>query len=125
MLLFPHGEHGWHFDIQSLSSNENLNSHRVSQSHYYAYCLHSRPNEFSTILHGGQLFQEFLVDKFASIDQNRLQYLRMNQDKIRASLYSGLEDTVNATDESIDLNQLGRRIILPSSYIGGARCYEA
>ena len=120
VLLFPHGEHGWYFDIQSLSSNENSNSHRVSQSRYYAYRLHSRPNEFSTILHGGRLFQEFLVDKFASIDQNRLQYLRMNQDKIRASLYSGLEDTVNATDESIDRNQLGRRIILPSSYIGGA-----
>lgn len=69
-LLFPYGEHGWHYDIRLLSSTENSNSRRVSQSRYYAYRIHSRPNEFSTILHGGRLFQEFLVDKFAGIDQN-------------------------------------------------------
>ena len=117
VLLFPYGEHGWHYDSHSLSST----SHKVSQSRYYAYRLHSRLNEFSTILRGGRLFQEFLVDKFAGIDQNRLRYLRTNQDRIRATLYSGLEDTVNAADESVDLNQLGRRVILPSSYIGGTR----
>jgi hypothetical protein len=71
VLLFPYGEHGWHYDSQSLSST----SPKVSQSRYYAYRLHSRLNEFSTILHGRRLFQEFLVDKFAGIDQNRLRYL--------------------------------------------------
>lgn len=121
VLLFPYGEHGWHYDVQSLSSGNQPASRKVSQSRYYAYRFHSRPNEFSTILRGGRLFQEFLVDKFAGIDQSRLRYLRLNQDKIRATLYSGLEDAINTADETVDLNQLGRRIILPSSYIGGAR----
>lgn len=74
-----------------------------------------------TILHGGRLLQEFIVDKFAGINQNWLRYLQTNQDKIRATLYSGLEDAVNTGDENIDLNQLGQHIILPSSYIGGAQ----
>lgn len=60
------------------------------------------------------------MDTFAISDQNRLTYLRLNQGKLRASLYSGLEDSVaSAGDDNVDLHELGQRYILPSSYTGG------
>jgi hypothetical protein len=32
VLLFPHGEHGWHYSIRSLSLDSVSESHKVSQS---------------------------------------------------------------------------------------------
>jgi len=34
-------------------------------------------------------------------------------------MLSGLEDAISSSDDHVDLTQLGERIILPSSYIGG------
>lgn len=59
-----------------------------------------------------------MVDMWAAADQNQLQYLHANQSKLQAALYSGLEDAVSAANDNIDLNQLGQRFILPSSYTG-------
>ncbi|KZP22144.1 hypothetical protein FIBSPDRAFT_1018870, partial [Athelia psychrophila] len=120
VLLFPHGEDGWHWDLR-MHDPEKEQPRRVSQIRHCAYRIHARPNDFNTILRGGRLFQQYMVDMWASADQNRLNFLRNNQGMIRASLYSGLEDAVHAADRQIDLNELGRRFILPSSYTGGPR----
>lgn len=71
-------------------------------------------------MRGGWLFQEYLCDTWAMIDQDRLQWLRHNQKKLRVEVYKGLaSDAVSADD--LDLMMLGKRIVLPSTYIGGAR----
>jgi hypothetical protein len=57
---------------------------------------------------------------WAATDQQRLSFLRNNQGVLRAALYSGLEDAVEADDEA-DLNEIGQRVVLPSSYVGGPR----
>ncbi|TDL14451.1 hypothetical protein BD410DRAFT_702923, partial [Rickenella mellea] len=120
VLLFPHGEDGWSWELrQHVSAGQQ--PRRLSQTRFYAYCIQHRENTFPTILRGGRLFQQYLVDMWASADQNRLNYLLKNQNQIRASLYSGLEDAIATADGVIDLNELGQRIILPSSYIGGPR----
>jgi len=90
----------------------------VSQLQFYAYYLHTRDNVFSTIHNSGRLFQEWLVDAFAQIENNRLQFHRMNQDKLRADLYSGLQDAILG---GADLADIGQRIILPSTFIGSPR----
>ena len=100
---------------------EEVKSRTLTQTRFYAYRLHPRPNEFSTILHAGKLLQQYIVDAWASSDQTRLNWFRMNQSKIRASLYSGLQDATASADASVNLNSIGWRTILPSSYIGGAR----
>src|SRR5215472_877489 len=69
-------------------------SNHVSQAQFYAYHLHTRDNVFSTIHHSGRLFQEWLVDAWAQIENNRLRFHRMNQGKLRAELYNGLQDAV-------------------------------
>ena len=122
-LLFPWGENGWYPELCLHDSTK-----RLTQCAYVCYYLQVRSDEFSTLLHGRRLFCRYIVDMYASVDQNRLRYLELNQNKLRASLYSGLEDAVAAGDDNMDPNQLGQRIVLPSSYIGGPRnmsqCYQ-
>ena len=113
-FFFIYGEDGYHYNLQMSPSNEN----RLSQTDYVAYRIQHRPNEFSLLLRGGRLFQQYLVDMWAAADQNRLNFLRYNQSKIRASLYKGLADAI---DHDANLEDIGQRFILPSSYTGGPR----
>jgi len=55
---------------------------------------------------------------WASADQTRLSFLRFNQGRLRATLYSGLQDWLLA-DEIGSAQDLGQHVVLPSSYIGG------
>jgi hypothetical protein len=93
-------------------------SKHVSQLQYYAYYLHNHDDIFSTIHHAGRLFQEWLVDAYAQVENNRLQFHRMNQGKLRSDLYNGLQDAILG---GADLNEFGQRVILPSSFIGSPR----
>jgi hypothetical protein len=113
-FLFIYGEDGYHHDLQISPSKQS----RLSQTDYVAYRIKNRPNEFSLLLRSGRLFQQYLVDMWAASNQNRLNYLRHHQSDIRASLYSGLADAI---DNDTDLNDIGHRFILPSSYTGGPR----
>jgi hypothetical protein len=65
------------------------------------------------------LQQQYIVDAYAAIKQNRLKYLRLNQKKLRADLYQGLQDAIAASDTSA--HAIGQRIILPSSFTVGPR----
>ena len=96
----------------------------LAQREYYAYRLHTRQGEADTLFHGGKLFQQFVVDAWAAVDQNRLNFLRKNQDLLRADIYKGLADHI-AENADADLNQLGQRFILPASYTGGTRSMRA
>lgn len=113
-LLFIYGEDGYHYSLQMSPTKDD----RLSQTDYVAYRIQHRPGEFSLLLHAGRLLQQYLVDMWAAADQNRLNYLRHHQQEIRAALYSGLVDAIN---RDLDLNNIGQRLILPSSYTGGPR----
>ena len=64
--------------------------------------------------HFGRLFQQFLVDNYVRIEKARLQFITTHQEDIRAEVYSGLVDNANS-------RQIGRSVILPSSFTGGPR----
>jgi hypothetical protein len=116
VLLFPYGEAGWYQGLKIPG-----NPRRITLLQYTAYRIHPRPHEFSTILRGCRLFQTYLVDMFAAIDQERLHFIRTQQPRLQVAMLSGLEDAISSSDDQVDLTQLGERIILPSSYIGGPR----
>ena len=125
VLLFPHSTHGWHRALyQRPPPGSNAPPHwnppRVTQTQYSSFRLHTRNGEYPTIHRGGRLFQQYIVDMWASADQTRLSFLRFNQGRLRAALYSGLEDWLRA-DEVGNPQELGQRAVLPSSYIGGPR----
>ncbi|AQK76511.1 hypothetical protein ZEAMMB73_Zm00001d018583 [Zea mays] len=95
-LFFPRGELGWHANIPKI-----------------------RPGVFNPILHGKRLFQQFAVDTYIKIENSRLDYIRKNQDRLRADLYQGLVDSM--LDGDIRGEKVGKRIVLSTSFIGGPR----
>ena len=86
---------------------------------FYAYYLHHRPKESMLLLMSGHLSLQFWVDVFTCIEQNRLNWIRHNQGKLRTELYSGLQDAIDRGDTRAE--QVGKRIYLPSSHTGSIR----
>ena len=59
-----------------------------------------------------------MVDAWATTEQNCLTYFRLNQKKLRVELYQGLTDVAA---DGLGPDQVGKRMILPSSFIGSPR----
>jgi hypothetical protein len=128
VFLFPDGRNGWHDSIPLngfgfIQDDENAiggrrGSVRVTMLQFYAYILHHRVNE-EWILRAGRLLQQFIVDAYACTEQNHLKFICENQRQLRCDLYNGLQDALNAGD--ILGNNVGLKMILPSSFQGGER----
>ena len=58
--------------------------------------LQIRHNGSSLLLRGGRLLQQYAVDNYIKIESQKLRWLRSNQATVRADLYKGLEDSLNA-----------------------------
>lgn len=65
------------------------------------------------------MFQQFVVDSYATLEEDWLDYIRKNTKKLRSEVYKGIYAAFLKGDS--DANNLGQRVILPSSYIGSAR----
>jgi hypothetical protein len=96
---------------------------RLTMRNFHAYRMFPRRSEFNTVLRGGRLFQQYVVDAWATIDQCILKWIFHNQTEIRADLYAGNADTAAMSDVAGD--RLGKRIVLPSNYIGSDRFMQA
>ena len=93
-LFFPHGTPGWH------------PAHHLSQIWYYRlmYLQHSRFTQ------AGRLANEYLVDMYSRVEEERLSYLRFNQPR------PGADEAIDAEGDP----RLGQ-IYLPSSFLCGPR----
>ncbi|KAL3651503.1 hypothetical protein CASFOL_004505 [Castilleja foliolosa] len=120
-LLLPYGEDGFTEDIPFTRRKNITDKSRknVSARQYFAFRLHDRKNEASTILSSRRLFQQFIVDAYTMVETCRLKWVYLNQKKFRVDIYKGLEDAVVSGD--CDPKSRGKRIILPSTFTGGAR----
>ncbi|KAL2453822.1 Helitron helicase-like domain containing protein [Abeliophyllum distichum] len=92
---------------------------QISCREYYCFKLQVRPSTNFILLHAGRLFQQYVVDMYVKIETSRLDYFRQHQNEIRAELYQGIVDSVEI-GEHRGCN-VGRKIILPSSFTGGPR----
>ncbi|EIW66351.1 hypothetical protein TREMEDRAFT_65629 [Tremella mesenterica DSM 1558] len=147
-LIYPHGEPGWHPRIplagQPLGDDDEIGegediedgnagdrglvaevrrygrggSKRVTQAQFATYYLFKRLGSFNTALYCGRLFQELLVDQWAQTESNRLRWIRENQTTLRADSYKGL---VDAVDAGIPLADVGKKVVLPSTFAGSPR----
>ncbi|WVZ52016.1 hypothetical protein U9M48_003111 [Paspalum notatum var. saurae] len=140
-LFFPRGELGWHANITKADKtmaevqayrathrkrDQNDDDEPDSPSHlcvsvrdYYCYKFQIRPGIFNPILHGKRLFQQFAVDTYIKIESSRLDYIRNNQEWLRADLYQGLVDSLHAGEARAD--HVRKRTVLATSFIGGPR----
>ena len=94
---------------------------------FWAFCLFEQVTEVggvqvreaTTILCGGRLLQQLVVDCWAAAEQLNLRWLRTHQPTIQAELYQGLADALQNDD--LNANQLGCHIVLPSTFTGSDR----
>ena len=63
--------------------------------------------------------QELISDWYVRMEAFNLEWLRRNQKLIRAELYGGLTDALQAGDT--DASQLGKRTVLPTTFTGSPR----
>lgn len=131
VLLFPYGTAGWTYNLpivrntenrpDNVAENRSQKEKHISQAMFYSYRLHTRQGQFPIIHFAGRLFQQYICDMWVSTDQNRLRWVENNQTQLRAALYNGLEDAIGHGEGDIGLRDVGHRVVLPSSYIGGPR----
>ena len=142
-LIYPKGDQGWHYHMtlaqgqesrgpahnsddnnegESEDGSENEHGGRgrnqLSCARYHAYRIHWREQQNGLLLMAGKLFQQYVVDAWAQIEQAKLSWARFNQSTLRAEVYSGLADAIGHGES---LNQIGKCYILPSSHVGSPR----
>lgn len=112
-LLLPYGDAGWCPGVK-LTNGKNL-----SMCQYYGYRIALREGN-NTLHRGGKLWQQYIVDSYCKVEENNLNYLRYNQQKLRTEKYDVLCQSVS----SDELGRTGRRVILPSSFAGSPRSQQ-
>jgi hypothetical protein len=119
-LLFPYGDDDFHTDIVLAYQEQQPSKkrQRVPMRAYYAYLIHEREKQESTLIKGGRLYQQFLVDAFVNVEEDRLDFIRANQENLRSEHYKGIHDVIARGD--VEGSTTGK-IILPSSLIGSPR----
>ncbi|CAN1837203.1 ATP-dependent DNA helicase pif1 [Linum perenne] len=103
-ILFPHGEDGWHANIMLSDTYDSQKC--VSQCDFYAYRIQTRLGESTNLLISGKLFQQYVVNAYAMVEAERLDWIKNNQRKLRRHYFNG---------------HIGQRVILASSHTGSPR----
>ncbi len=78
------------------------------------------------------LLQELIVDAWAQVENSCLNWVCLHQAHLRADVYRGVKNAVtrdaSGSGGAIDLDNVGKGVILPSPFIGGqchmAQCYQ-
>jgi len=125
VLLFPTGQMGWYSRIPYNEVEDQAAPYKrkwVTLEEYFRYRFHIRPShiESNHLFLAGKLFQAYVCESWAVAEQKRLGQLANIQQNLRVELYQGLADAIVANVDT-NLNDLGRRTILPSSFTGGTR----
>ena len=119
VLLLPHGSFGWHHELTH--HRKTAANNRLTAGEFYAHKLMMFSWDNPLPHSGGLLFQQYIVDAYCRAESQRLNYLRTHQDDLRAELYSELVEAVQDSAFVPGVTNVGKRIVLPSSYPGSPR----
>ena len=132
-LLFPYGDKGW--DAAAKQAN---GTSRITTKQFYSYHMHSREGEPNHLQQWRRLYQEWICWAWLSIEDQRLNFQRLNQKQLRADSYRNIKDTIDERRQELApradgmyrddhdraaLPAVGRKI-LSSSFSGGPRWYN-
>ncbi|CAH1445279.1 unnamed protein product [Lactuca virosa] len=120
-LLFPYGDDGYSVDIlhRGVTSTTNSKHAKCTMREFFSFRIQDRDHSFSLILNSKRLFQQFLVDAYTMIESERLYYIRRQQHVLRCESYENLRN--QKSQGTTDISNVGQRVILHSSFTGGAR----
>jgi len=100
----------------------SLGVRTISCLEFYRHQLHLRtsgvaPSTWDPHFHPGpmafgDLSQEYAVSAYTKVEDSKLLWIRYNQDKLRADLYSTVSDRMEA---GLGIEGMGQRVILPAS----------
>ncbi|KAJ8976679.1 hypothetical protein NQ317_004763 [Molorchus minor] len=74
-----------------------------------------------------KLGQQYIVNAYINIEASRLDYIRNNQNRLRAEQYVGLADYIHRqilNDDEEERAFIGRMIVLPATFIGSPRAQQ-
>uniref|UniRef100_A0A6P7GX72 Uncharacterized protein LOC114344016 n=1 Tax=Diabrotica virgifera virgifera TaxID=50390 RepID=A0A6P7GX72_DIAVI len=89
VLLYPTGGRGWCKNISLI--HQSATRKRVTLRAFYAYRFMVR-DTFNPLLESAKLTQQYIVNCYTKIESNNMDYLRINQNKLMVTNYSGLQD---------------------------------
>ena len=113
-ILHPTGKLGW---------DMNASKNKMSLLKYVKYLSAVRDESkspFLPYLNAGRLTQQWFVDMFLRIDWSRQEYNRKQVNEFISTSYGALNEYLKCRAEELGA-ELGRKIILPSSYLGSPR----
>jgi hypothetical protein len=120
-LIFPYGEDGYRDDIshRKIKGKKEPKRTKLTIKEWLSFRLQTRNFEAKTLLTSRRLFQQFLVDGYTMMEAERLSWLRNNQSTLRVCKYNNLNQT--GSNASSSTFKRGKRVVLPSSFVGGKR----
>ena len=115
------GDLGWYTNIQHDHGTRN-----VTMMDFYSYRCQIRDHNLNYIdedalLYGGLLAQQYWIDQWVKLEEQRLNWIRFNQTKLKVELYIGLQDAIREGDAQ----NAGRHVILPSTHAQSPRNMSA
>ena len=115
--MLPHGDAGYEMDVQ----NRRDTADEMTLLQHGRYRLYTRHGQHYVPHSFGALFQQWVVDHWSLIDQERADYIKSKegQKKIRADSYKTVEAAVDSGQA--EGRNLGGRIILPATHVGSRR----
>ncbi|XP_074347095.1 uncharacterized protein LOC141685918 [Apium graveolens] len=122
-LLFSWGTEGYHKRIPLISNKyseiENLDDEDLDPDSTQRRHVSLREYYCLTPYLAGHLWQQYVMDQFAAIEQYRLDWVSTHQTTIRADLYNYVRDALSKGDQ--DPMHVGKAVILPASFTGSQR----
>ncbi|KAL4132652.1 hypothetical protein QTP88_009771 [Uroleucon formosanum] len=107
-LMFCHDEDGYSIDIPLCNAiTKLLLEKKVSAASFYAYQIMIRQDEVNHIVYFRSLVGQFLVDMYAKIETERLNFIRNHQKQLKAENYIHLKNAVGRNDfNATDIGQV-------------------
>ena len=126
-LLFPYGTKGY-----DGNARQKGGSRRVTPREFFTYHLNMRDHSSDFLFRAKRLFQEYICLCFNTVESQRLKFARNNQKALRADSYKNIKEILKEKVPMIDKIRkddfnlkTGRKIILPSSFVGSPRWYNS
>ncbi|XP_076953594.1 uncharacterized protein LOC143627715 [Bidens hawaiensis] len=120
-LIFINGEDGYRIKIKHRGVEDDDGNKRpyTTMREWFVFLFQDRVGQFSPTLYSRRLLQQIMVDGYTMIESERLCYIRSKQKELRSVTFENLKSLKDKGCS--DVSKVGQRIILPSSFIGGAR----
>jgi hypothetical protein len=121
-IIFPYGEDGYRDGILLKYKHETVvtKRNRLTIKNWLSYRIQTRRGDARTLRCSRRLFQQFLVDGYTMMETERLNWLRNNQSKLRVGKYHTLNQNIASNSDQTQQKR-GKRVVLPSSFVGSRR----